>query len=441
MALRETTQRGRMPGWLMVALAVLGVAVAVPALWVIASVTAEPIYPNPGNVPSVMNGKPEPHWAGAAEQARKIVRAGVAGQNLPGVSVAVGIDGEVVWAEGFGYADLWTGTEVTPDHRFRIGTASEALTSAAVGMLVEEGRLKLDDEIQAYVPEFPRKQWPVKVGELMGHTAGVKVEGGRRESMLSEHCGRPGEALQHFADEPLLFKPGTEARRSSYGWVLVSAAVEAAAKRPFLEVMQERVFDAAGMKQTVADQGPDPEARAGEDFPLFILNRELIHDPGATLKGAPEAKRRRVLGEVTSYYPRFRRDPKHGMHVMRLLDYSCFSGSSALVTTPSDLVHFGMAVQGGKLLKPETVKLLQTPRRLESGGETGYGLGWRVRTVTMAGKQTRVAGQNGDSMGGMVATLMTVPEHGITVAVTSNIPFAGTAALADRIAEVFAERR
>ena len=64
----------------------------------------------------------------------------------------------------------------------------------------------------------------------------------------------------------------------------------------------------------------------------------------------------------------------------------------------------------GRLLKPSTVELLQASQRLTSGEETGYGLGWYVKTVTLAGKQTRVIGHDGDSLGGMVASLMTVPE-------------------------------
>ena len=82
------------------------------------------------------------------EQGRQIVRAGLTEQNLPGLSVAVGVGGEIVWAEGFGWADLEKRVPVAPETRFRIGTASTALTSAAVGLLLEKGRLKLDDVIQ-----------------------------------------------------------------------------------------------------------------------------------------------------------------------------------------------------------------------------------------------------------------------------------------------------
>ena len=83
-----------------------------------------------------------------------------------------------------------------------------------------------------------------------------------------------------------------------------------------------------------------------------------------------------------------------------------------------------MAMNSGKLLQPATVKLLQTSKRLASGEEAGYGLGWYSKTVTLSGKQARVVGNDGYSMGGMVASLTTFPEHGIVVAVTSNISFA-----------------
>src|SRR6185369_5297744 len=98
------------------------------------------------------------------------------------------------------------------------------------------------------------------------------------------------------------------------------------------------------------------------------------------------------------------------------LDYSCYAGASVFVSTPSDLVRFGMAMNSGRLLRPATIELLQTSQRLASGEETGYGLGWYVKTVTLAGKQTRVIGQDGDSLGGMLASLMTFPEYGIVVA-------------------------
>src|SRR6478735_6700293 len=152
----------RIETWLALIVVAVGLLLAaILGLFAYVSTTATPLHPDAQKVPSVAQSTPLPKWAGAVGQGRQLVREGLTERNLPGLSVAVGVSGEIVWAEGFGWADLESRVPVTPDTRFRIGTASTALTSAAVGLLLEKGRLKLDDEIQTYVPEFPDKQWPV----------------------------------------------------------------------------------------------------------------------------------------------------------------------------------------------------------------------------------------------------------------------------------------
>jgi CubicO group peptidase (beta-lactamase class C family) len=99
-----------------------------------------------------------------------------------------------------------------------------------------------------------------------------------------------------------------------------------------------------------------------------------------------------------------------------------------------------MAVDGGKLLRPATVRLLQTSQQLPSGKETGYGLGWDLETVSYTGTETRVVGHDGEVLGGPVASLAIFPD-GIVVAVVSNISYADTPSLAVKIAEAFAGRK
>jgi serine beta-lactamase-like protein LACTB, mitochondrial len=388
---------------LLIAVGIALIPVALAGLWGYMTVSATPLHPDPRDVRSVTHSAPLPPWAAAVEQGRRIVRAGLAEQNLPGLSVAVGVDGDVVWAEGFGWGELENQVPIAPDLKFRIGTASTALTSAAVGLLLEEGRLKLDEVIQTYVPAFPHKQWPVTLRHVMGHLAGVRNDGGDEGPLLSMRCERPVDALAPFADRPLLFEPGTEYRFSSYGWILVSAAVEAAANEPFLTFMRKRIFEPLGMRDTMADSAAKP-----------IPNR------------------------ATPYFPRFAADPRYGLHLMRPIDYSCYAGSSVFLSTPSDLVRFGMAIDRGGLLQPATVQLLQTSQRLASEQETGYGLGWDIETVALAGRQTRSVGHDGTSLGGTVASLKTFPEQGIVVSVTSNISYADTPAVALKIAQAFA---
>lgn len=396
-------RKNRIQTWLAVGVVAVGLLVAaILGLWAYMSATATPLHPDPRDVPSVTHSAPLPKWADAVEQGRQIVRAGLIEQNLPGLSVAVGAGGDIVWAEGFGWADLENRVKVAPDTRFRIGTASKALTSAAVGLLLEKDRLKLDEKIQTYVPEFPEKQWPVTLRQLMGHLAGVRNDAGDEEP-LTVRCERTVDGLQRFAERPLLFEPGTQYRYSSYGWILVSAALEAAADEPFFTFMRTQIFEPLGMDDTSADAEPVPD-------------------------------------RAVYYFPRFAADPRYGPQEPTEVDYSCFAGSSAFLSTPSDLVRFGMAINSGKLLQPATVQLLQTPQRLASGQETGYGLGWDLETVALAGEQTRLAGHDGELRDGMVASFMTFPEHGIVVAVTTNISFAKTFPLAVSIAQAFAEQ-
>lgn len=421
--------------WLLVIVLPAGLAALVAALWVYVSLTAEPLHPGSASVPSRMRAAPPPQRAGAVERARMAVRESVAAQSLPGVSVAAGMHGEVVWEEGFGYANLWRGEPVTAGHRFRLGSASILLASASAGLLIEEGRLRIDDEIQKYVPDYPRKQWPVTLRMLMGHTAGL-ADG---ELPRREHCESAAEALKRVEDAPLRFPPDSGFRPAVTGWVLVSAAIEAAAGKPLPEWIRQRVLDPLEMRDTVVDPGPEPALVAGEDPPPAILFRELIHDPEAELHSggqrAGEARRR----EAAYYAPRFRSNPRHGRHMMRLIDCSCLSGAGAYWSTPADLVRFGMAFAGGRLLRPETVDLLAAPQRLSTGEVVDYGLGWQTWSVPLAGKAARAIGHDGELAGGQVATVLVFPEYEMVVAVAANIVHADTHSIAVKVAQALAE--
>jgi serine beta-lactamase-like protein LACTB, mitochondrial len=386
----------------LIALAVGVLLVAILGRFAYISATSTPLHPDARSVPSAVQTGPAPQWAAAVEQGRQIVRAGITEQNLPGLSVAVGLGRDIVWAEGFGWADLDRRIPVAPRMRFRIAQVSNTLTSAGVGLLLEQGKLNLDAEIQTYVPEFPKKPWPVTLRQLMGQVAGIRNDAGDEESL--DPCEKTAEGLERFADDALLFEPGSRFRPSTYGWILVSAAVEAAADEPFFRFMRTRLFEPLGMTSTT----PDSAIHPAPDQPIF-------------------------------YYPRFAGDTRYGPELAREGDHSCFAGGGAFLSTPSDMVRFGAAVSRGTLLQPATVQVLQARQRLTSGQYTDYGLGWQVETVPLAGGPTRMAshGTKQDFIGG-TASLLTFPERGIVVAMSSNIAFADTRSVALKVAQAFA---
>src|SRR5687768_17019177 len=102
-----------------IALVVVAIGGLPSFLWA----TARPLHPQPNNVPSAVQSEPSSQWASAVGRARQIVRGVLSEQNLTGLSVAVGVGGDIVWAEGFGWADAETHAPVTPATRFRMGTA------------------------------------------------------------------------------------------------------------------------------------------------------------------------------------------------------------------------------------------------------------------------------------------------------------------------------
>ena len=347
-----------------------------------------PVHPDAATVPSSPAAAAIDRYGAAVEESRRLARALVVADNVPGLSVAVAVDGTIVWAEAFGWADVDSRMEVTPLTRFRLGALSKPLTAVAAALLHDRGRLDLDAPVQRYVPAYPDKPWPVTTRQLLSDVAGVhRIRGDNNDAMPDGHCASVAEAVSMVADDPLLFEPGTRHRYSVWGWVLVSAAIEGAAGEPFSRFMARQVFEPLGMDRTLV------------------------------------AESEHVVGVA---------------HRDRRPDYSCVAGAGSFLSTPTDLVRLGSAMLKPDPLKAETIATFQTPARLTSGASTTYALGWTVKDVQLAGEPTRVVSHRGSPAGGTV-TLLTLPELGIAMAAAANVTDAsGVHPFALQVAEGFA---
>ncbi len=361
------------------------------------------VHTGPGSVPSTAAINPPGRYSATVEETRRQARILVVEENLPSLSIAVAHEGQAVWAETFGWADVDSRTPATPDTRFRLGSVSKTLTAAAAGLLHDRGRLDLDVPVQQYVTTYPQKQWAVSTRQLMGDVGGVHHLRGNEERLPDRHCTSLGDALPIFANDPLLFRPGTAYRYSIYGWILTSAVIEAAAGEPFATFMTREVFAPLGMEHTRFDDPEEVAGRASLYFPRTSLRTDL------GLQEAPEA------------------------------DYSCWAGAAVFQSTPSDMVRFGAAMLKPGLLTAETIALLKTPLTLESGASTGFALGWKAERVQLAGTPVQVLSHRGNPMGGSISLIL-VPEFGLTIAAFSNVSHAkGVAPFALKVAEAFSQ--
>ena len=338
--------------------------------------------------------QPSSRHAAAIDSARTIAMQLVTSRRLPGLSVAVAVDGEVVWSEGFGFADVENRVPVTPVTRFRIASISKPVTAAALGLLVEEGRLDLDAPVQRYVPGFPQKPWPVTTRQLAGHLAGIRHYNGR-EFYSAVRYPNVTAALDVFKDDSLIHQPGSRYAYSSYGWNLVSAVIEGAAQESFLRYMHDRVLVPLGMRSTVAEH-PDS----------IIPFRARFYERGrdGNLLNAP------------------------------YVDNSVKWAGGGFLSTAEDLVRFGSAHLAPGFLKAETLRLLHTSQRTNEGRETGYGIGWSVGRDSTG---RRTIGHSGGAVGGNTYLLL-FPDQRVVVALLANTSNAGTSArVAGSIGELF----
>ncbi len=324
-------------------------------------------------------------YAPAIDLTRAVITALMEVSGTPGMSVAVGIDGEIVWAEGFGYADVEQRVPVWEETKFRIGSVSKPVTAAAVGLLVEHGKLDLDAPVQQYVPSFPEKRWPISTRQVAGHLAGIRHYDGD-EFLSTRRYDTVAEGLEIFQDDTLLFEPGERFSYSSYGWNVISAVVEGASGESFLSYMQENVFGPLGMVNTIAEYSDS------------------------------------IIPLRTSYYER---NEDGSVLNAPFVDNSYKWAGGGFISTPSDLVRFGFAHFGEDFLGEQTIAELWTPQATNAGESTGYGIGWSVGIED--GQVTRAA-HGGGSVGGTTG-FMTYPQQNAVVAVVGNMSQAPTGGL------------
>ena len=294
----------------------------------------------------------------------------------PGMSVAVAIDSKVVWAEGFGFADLEQCVLVTPKTKFRIGSTSKPLTSAGAALLYEQNRLDLDAPIQRYVPSFPDKGFPITTRQLLGHLGGIRgytAADGDKENIEPYHSVT--ESLKRFEDDPLVAPPGTKWQYSAYGYVLASAAIEGASGQDFLSFMHDKVFQPLGMSDTLADEND-----------RIIPNRSRWYQLAAdgTYRNSPYAD----------------------------LSYKWAAGG--FLATAVDLVRFGSAILKPGFLRESTLKMVLSPQETSGGTKTKYGLGWEIHEDGDGGPERRF--QHSGGVAGSSSFLIIYPDRKVVIA-------------------------
>jgi serine beta-lactamase-like protein LACTB len=211
------------------------------------------LFPAAGQVPPTKISSKNKAFCRAIRRAEHYVDSLRNKQDISGLSVCVGTTQQVLWAEGFGYADLETLLPVTIYSKFRLGSVSKSLTSVAIGKLLQEGKLNLDAPVQQYVASFPVKKFPLTTRQLATHTSGIRHYLPSDPLACLKRYVQVQEGLAIFSPDSLAFQPGTAYGYSTYGYSLLSAVMEGASRTDYLSYMQQAVFTPLDMTHTGAD--------------------------------------------------------------------------------------------------------------------------------------------------------------------------------------------
>jgi len=310
------------------------------------------------------------------QRARALLAQHMETLEVPGVQVAVWKDDEMVWSEGLGWADAENRAPVTPLTRFPIGSVSKALTAVVAARLADRGLVQVDAPIRRYVPRLPVGHGQISVRMLGQHLSGIRHY--RRDERPGDgrHYDTVNDALGLFLDDPLIFEPGTRYGYSSFGFTLLSAALENATNRTFLTLLEEEVVRPLGLSGTMANavDGLIPFRTQGYTF--------------------SDARRRRA----------------------RLEDPSYMWAAGGLLSTAEDLVRVGAALLKPGYLSEAGRALLFTEGRTRAGERTHYGFGWDVYTT----REGRIVYSHSGQLDYARAHLVILPQDRIVVTMLAN---------------------
>ena len=313
-----------------------------------------------------------------------IIRTQMADKHIIGVSVGIMQNGKVVFARGYGVADLESGRPVTPRTMFGIGSVTKQFTCSALLMLEERKKLSMRDPVSKYFPALTRAK-DITLLDLGGHLSGYRDY--YPLDYVNREMAEPASAdriINRYATRPLDFEPRSRYSYSNTGYLIMGRVVEKVSGEPFALFLNTRIFTPLKLSHTTYGPGSDGLDRA-RGYTSFGLADQILAEPEAAgWAGA--------AGDIWS--------------------------------TPTDLLRWDQALLNHTLISPSSYATLATPQRLSDGRTSGYGCG---ESVNDRGPALTLS--HGGAVSGFVAQNTIIPSTRSALVVLSNSDFSPTGAL------------
>lgn len=295
--------------------------------------------------------------------------------NGPGAVFMATKGGSVVYEKAFGMANLELDVPMQTDNVFEIGSMTKQFTAVAILMLMEEGKLKLEDDITKYIPDYPTQGHTITIHHLLTHTSGIKsftsVKG---LNAIAKQDMEPLEMIDFFKNEPMDFAPGEAFKYNNSGYVILGHIIEKASGLSYADFVEQRIFKKLGMSSS----------------------RYATHTTVVTKRASGYHNKDRYVNK-------------------RHISFSIPYASGSLMSTVEDLFKWQEAIKDNVLLSKETTQLAFTNYTLNNGDPINYGYGWHIKQLDGAKSY-----EHGGSIFGFKSMGVYLPEADIYVVGLSN---------------------
>lgn len=309
-----------------------------------------------------------------AKNVDEFIRVEMERQKIPGVSIAVVKDGKPLIVKGYGFSNVEHQVAVKPETIFQSGSVGKQFTAMAVMLLVDEGKISLDEKISKYLGEVPESWRNITVRHLLTHTGGL-TDYTQDFNLWQDYTEE--ELLKKAQGVPTAFAPGEKWQYSNLGYLTLGVLIHKVSGKFYGDLLQERVFKPLGM--TTARVISEADIIPNRAMGYRLENGELKHQ--------------------TWVAPQFNT-----------------TADGALYLTALDMIKWDDALTKGKLLKKESYEQMWTPVKLNNGQTSPYGFGWALGNVN--GHKSI---EHGGAWQGFKAFILRYPGDKLTVIVFANL--------------------
>lgn len=299
--------------------------------------------------------------------------------------------GKVIYRKAFGMANLEFDISMKPEFVFEIGSMTKQFTAVSILMLAEQGKLKLNDEITKFIPDYPTNGNRIAIHHLLTHTSGIKDFTSMKEIKdIARRDISPKELVDFFKNEPVDFKPGEQFKYCNSGYVLLGYIIEIASGKTYQEFVNHNIFEKLGMTDT------------------YYASHERI-----------------IKNRVSGY-----RD-KEGYVNATYISFSIPYASGSIMSSVDDMLKWQNAIDANVLLNSISTEKVFTNYKLNNGANIDYGYGWHIKELNK-----KLVREHGGSIFGFKTMGIYEPTEQIYVVGLSNCDCNSPTALTRDIASL-----